>query len=147
MAGRKMKVSGFEMKQIRFRYSINRNFLPMIPIRYWDRLPRDLMQSLSWEGFRTRMDKVLKNLLWCQSCLWKHMKMSLDKLHFFNNIFFSKFSQNISSQNYFVVFSVCGVKCEQKNVVFVHTKYNCEMCAKGKDHNLLWKTRAFFSLW
>jgi len=65
------------------------------------------------------------------------MKMSLDKLHFFNNIFFSKFSQNISSQNYFVVFSVCGVKCEQKNVVFVHTKYNCEMCAKGKDHNLL----------
>ena len=45
---------------------IRKNLFPMRTVKQWNRLPTDLVQSLSSEDFKTQLDKALCNLVWPQ---------------------------------------------------------------------------------
>jgi len=42
---------------------MRKNFFPLRVMEYWNRLPRDIVESPSLETFKTRLDVFLCNLL------------------------------------------------------------------------------------
>lgn len=63
MHGGRMRDTRHKLGQQRFKLSIRKNFFPLRTVRYWSRLPRELVQSPSWEVFKTKLDKDLSNLI------------------------------------------------------------------------------------
>ncbi|KFV82324.1 hypothetical protein N308_00503, partial [Struthio camelus australis] len=53
----------YELKQERFGLDIRKNFFPMRTVKQWKRLPREVVQSPSMEGFKTQLEKALNNLV------------------------------------------------------------------------------------
>jgi len=51
------------MKKGRFRLDIGNKFFTMRVVRHWNRLPRDVVDALSVEVFKARLDGVLSNLV------------------------------------------------------------------------------------
>lgn len=58
--------------------SINRDFFPTRTVRHWSRLPGETVQPPSWEGFKTILDKVLRSLVWPQSCPCSEQEVGLE---------------------------------------------------------------------
>jgi len=50
-------------KHRKFRLNIRKNFLTLRETEYWNRLPREVVESPSLEIFKTRLDAVLCSLL------------------------------------------------------------------------------------
>jgi len=57
------KGNGHKLKQRKFHLNMRKNFFPLRVMEHWNRLPREVVDSPSLEIFKTRLDKVLYNLL------------------------------------------------------------------------------------
>jgi len=56
--------NGHKLKQRKLQLNMRKNFLPLRVMEPWPRLPREAVDSPSLEIFQTRLDKVLRSLLW-----------------------------------------------------------------------------------
>ena len=55
--------NGHKLKHRKFYLNMRKNFFPLRVTEPWNRLPREVVKSLSLEIFKTRLDKVLCRLL------------------------------------------------------------------------------------
>jgi len=55
--------NGHKLKHRKFRLNMSKNFFPLRVTEHWNRQPREAVESPSLEIFKTRLDKVLYNLL------------------------------------------------------------------------------------
>ncbi|KFV13699.1 hypothetical protein N340_00786, partial [Tauraco erythrolophus] len=55
--------NGFKLKEGRFRLDIRKKFFTLRVVRYWNRLPREVVDAPSLEGFKARLDEALGNLV------------------------------------------------------------------------------------
>ena len=51
--------NGFKLKEGRFRLGIRKKFLTVRVVRQWNRLPREVVDALSGETLRIRLDEAL----------------------------------------------------------------------------------------
>jgi len=54
---------GFKLKDGRFRLYTKKRSITVRVVRYWNRLPRDVVDAPSLETFRPRLDQALANLI------------------------------------------------------------------------------------
>ena len=59
----KTRGNGFKLKEMRFRLDIRNTSFTMRVVKHWNRLPRDVMEALSLEALKARLDQALSNLI------------------------------------------------------------------------------------
>ena len=55
--------NGFKLKERRFRLDFGGNFFTERVVRCWTRLPREVLDALSLEVFKARLDGALGSLV------------------------------------------------------------------------------------
>jgi len=56
--------NGHKLKHEKFHLYMRKNFFTLRETEHWNRLPREVVESLSLEIFKTQLDEVLCSLLW-----------------------------------------------------------------------------------
>ncbi|KFW71513.1 hypothetical protein AS28_08890, partial [Pygoscelis adeliae] len=52
-----------KLKEGRFRLDLRKKFFTVRVVRHWNRLPREVVDAPSLEGFEVRLDEALSNLV------------------------------------------------------------------------------------
>ena len=52
-----------KLKERRFRLDIRKKFFTVRVVRHWNRLPREVIDAISLETFRIKLDQALNNLI------------------------------------------------------------------------------------
>jgi len=55
--------NGHKLRHRKFHLNMRKNFFPLSMTEHWNRLPREVVESLSLEIFKTHLDNVLCSLL------------------------------------------------------------------------------------
>ena len=61
--------SGFKLRQWRFRLDIRRRFFTQRAVKTWNRLPKEVVDALSPDAFKARLDVALGSLVWWEASL------------------------------------------------------------------------------
>jgi len=74
------RANGFKLKEGRFRLDIRKKFFPMMVVRHWNRLPREVLDAPSLELFKAGLDGALFNLMYWKVTLPMAWGLELDDL-------------------------------------------------------------------
>ena len=55
--------NGFKLPEDRFRLDIRKKPFTVRAVKHWNRLPGDVVDALSLEAFKVRLDQALSNLI------------------------------------------------------------------------------------
>ncbi|KFR00325.1 hypothetical protein Y956_13957, partial [Nipponia nippon] len=55
--------NGFKLREGRFRLDIRKKFFTVRVVKYWNRLPREVVDAPSLETFKDRLHEALSNLI------------------------------------------------------------------------------------
>ena len=55
--------NGFKLKEGRFRIDLRKKCFTMMVVKHWTRLPGEMVDALSLETLKTRLDRALSNLV------------------------------------------------------------------------------------
>ncbi|KFV54986.1 hypothetical protein N341_11694, partial [Tyto alba] len=55
--------NGFKLKEGRFRLNIRKRFFTIRVVKHWNKLPREVIDAPSLEGFKARLDGAWNNLV------------------------------------------------------------------------------------
>jgi len=61
--------NGFRLKEGRFRLDIRKKFFTIRVVKYWTRLPRELVDAPALETFKVKLYRALSNLIWLEMSL------------------------------------------------------------------------------
>ena len=53
----------FKLRQGRFRLNIRRKFFTQRVVKHWNRLPKEVVDATSLDGFKARLDAALGSLV------------------------------------------------------------------------------------
>ena len=59
----RMKENGFKLEEGRFRLDIRKKFFTVRVVRHWNRLASEVVDALSLEAVKARLDGALSNLV------------------------------------------------------------------------------------
>ena len=55
--------NGHKLKHRKFHLSMRKNFFTVRVTKHWNRFSREVVESPSWEIFKSRLDMILGNML------------------------------------------------------------------------------------